>query len=83
MLDLIRDISTSPATVDSKSRNPFAPKTENLTKYGNMYVNRGMKFSIDPKTGQLKVCYEVMATGSRIRTKVERTICTIKDGKCQ
>jgi RHS repeat-associated protein len=36
--DMIRRTSTTTATVDSKSWNPWAPKTESLTKYGDLHV---------------------------------------------
>ncbi len=36
--NLINKTKTSKATVNSKSRNPFGPKTETLSKYGTLTV---------------------------------------------
>jgi len=72
--------------VDTKQgRNPFASKSpvEVLKKYGEMFVNSAVIFSLNRQTGDLQVTYKEKQLGSNIATDVTKTVCTVKDGQCQ
>ena len=48
--DMIRKTKTSTETVKSKSRSPFAPKTESIKKFGELKVINTANIPLPPGT---------------------------------
>ncbi|MEP1230087.1 MAG: RHS repeat-associated core domain-containing protein [Litorimonas sp.] len=85
VLDVLSNTSTSKTSVDRKGLGGMIGGKETLTNFGELTVlGENSSLNFNAKTGDVSITTHTTRTGSRIRRRETRTLCTVgDDGGCK